>query len=347
VLLCLFLSNRFSYLEIYHHRNKCFLFFFLFSFSPPRSLQVFDNSRENTVDPDSQMEHLAYNMELCRRTAALDPQHRRADKTMLVMHMKDFSIFNQPPMSVTKETVTILGTAFPESLGTCVILDPPPYFKVFWALVSPLIDPKTRSKVYLMSGDLGPGSPNDGLLNELIGPSWQELTGAGGAGVVASAFSPKHKKLVPCSPGFDPLQYWPSVLEREGAFAALVHQQLHEQQQQQQQKLQKLQFSAGGQQQQPQPQQGAFASSLPQPQSCCCFFCPLPSTSPFYSSSIRAARSCLNAQSAPSCCSFLTLSSLLLLLPLLLLLLLLRRRRRIAPLSPPVLVDVYHARKRR
>jgi len=256
VLLCLFLSNRFSYLEIYHHRNKCFLFFFLFSFSPPRSLQVFDNSRENTVDPDSQMEHLAYNMELCRRTAALDPQHRRADKTMLVMHMKDFSIFNQPPMSVTKETVTILGTAFPESLGTCVILDPPPYFKVFWALVSPLIDPKTRSKVYLMSGDLGPGSPNDGLLNELIGPSWQELTGAGGAGVVASAFSPKHKKLVPCSPGFDPLQYWPSVLEREGAFAALVHQQLHEQQQQQQQKLQKLQFSAGGQQQQPQPQQG-------------------------------------------------------------------------------------------
>jgi hypothetical protein len=49
--------------------------------------QVFDNSRENTLDPERQMEHLAFNMELCRRTALLDPQKRNADKIMLLMHM--------------------------------------------------------------------------------------------------------------------------------------------------------------------------------------------------------------------------------------------------------------------
>ena len=88
-----------------------------------RPVMVFDNSRENEADPGAMMEYLAFNMELCVRTAAL--VGRRCDKIMLLMHMSDFSIFNQPPMAVTKETITIVATSFPEFLGTCVILNPP------------------------------------------------------------------------------------------------------------------------------------------------------------------------------------------------------------------------------
>jgi hypothetical protein len=155
-----------------------------------RAVMVLDNSRENCNDANAMVEYLAFNMELCARTAFVgqpDDGQPRADKIMLVLHMSDFSIFNQPPMvtgaeriiyvheilyflfqhviktfavslckralplcvkAVTKETITILGSAFPESLGTAVVLNPPLYFTTFWALISPLIDPQTREKVY-------------------------------------------------------------------------------------------------------------------------------------------------------------------------------------------------------
>lgn len=87
---------------------------------------VFDNSRENMSDQESMVEFLAYNMELCKRTAQL--AGKGTDKMMLFMHMSDFSIFNQPAMAVTKETIFTLSLGFPESLGTCVILNPPIYF---------------------------------------------------------------------------------------------------------------------------------------------------------------------------------------------------------------------------
>lgn len=50
-----------------------------------RAVMVFDNSRENTLDPDVMVDFLAWNMELCRRTSFLDGQ--KADKLILLMHM--------------------------------------------------------------------------------------------------------------------------------------------------------------------------------------------------------------------------------------------------------------------
>ena len=50
-----------------------------------RAVMVFDNSRENVNDADVMIEFLAYNMDLCRRTALLDD--RNADKIMLFMHL--------------------------------------------------------------------------------------------------------------------------------------------------------------------------------------------------------------------------------------------------------------------
>lgn len=138
---------------------------------------------------------------------------------MLFMHMTEFSMFNNPPMKVTKETITILSVAFPESLGTCVIMNAPAAFRLLWSAVSGFIDPKTKSKVFLLSGDISDGSANDETMRRIVGDSWKELTGAGQP-VLSSSFNRKSKRVAPASPGFDPDRYWPTVLEREAAWAA-------------------------------------------------------------------------------------------------------------------------------
>ena len=181
---------------------------------------VFDNSKENITDANQMMEFLAWNMELCMRTAQAS-----ADKVMLFMHMTEFSLFNQPPMSVTQETLTILSTAFPESLGTCVVFNPPAYFRVFWKTISRFIDPKTASKVFLLSGDISSGSQNDDLMNNVIGSEWKQLTGAGRP-TLSTPFSPKARKNINASPGFDIDVYWPTVLRREEAWAKCAAEKL-------------------------------------------------------------------------------------------------------------------------
>jgi len=67
-----------------------------------RPVMVLDNSRENCNDANAMIEYLAFNMELCSRTAFVHRPSGKplADKIMLVLHMSDFSIFNQPPMVI-------------------------------------------------------------------------------------------------------------------------------------------------------------------------------------------------------------------------------------------------------
>ena len=110
-----------------------------------RAVMIFDNSRENTTSATDMIEYLAWNMELCYRTM----DRSRSDKIMLLMHLTSFSIFNNPPSAVTKETIQILSGSFPESLGVCILLDAPGYFRAFYSMIKNFVDPKTLSKVIL------------------------------------------------------------------------------------------------------------------------------------------------------------------------------------------------------
>lgn len=184
-----------------------------------RPVMVFDNTVENADCPEEMIEYLAYNMELCQRTALL--AGKGADKMMLFLHMKNFNVFSQPPMAVTKEVIRILSAVYPESLGCAVLLDTPAYFSTLWRLVSQLVDAKTRGKVYCLSGSIDDGSENDKLMRRVLGDDWKLLTGAGSS-VVAQGFSKKHKKLIDASVGFDIDAYWPTVMHREQAFATYL-----------------------------------------------------------------------------------------------------------------------------
>lgn len=80
-----------------------------------RPVMVLDNSRENCTDANAMVEHLAFNMELCARTAFVErlaDGQPQADKIMLVMHMSDFSIFNQPPMVNLENHLNAVGHCF-------------------------------------------------------------------------------------------------------------------------------------------------------------------------------------------------------------------------------------------
>jgi len=164
-----------------------------------RSVIVFDNSVQNTKDHVGQVRLLAYSLEFALRQCA-----PHSDKICLVVKLNNFSLLNNPSWAVTKETIRMLGNCYPETLGLCVVYRPPQVFSAIWSIASPLIDPRTSSKVMFVTGDVSEGSSNDRMLSELIAPEWRTLCGC-----ETPVLYPK------CTAGFDPTRYWDSVLERE------------------------------------------------------------------------------------------------------------------------------------
>lgn len=116
----------------------------------------------------------AFSLEMATLTMPRD-----RDKYVVFMHLDQFSFLNCPDLSTTKETALMLTTAFPERLGHCVCYHPPRIFHTVFALLKRLglLDERTTSKVILIYGDSAPGTANDTLLTDVIGPHWRQLVG--------------------------------------------------------------------------------------------------------------------------------------------------------------------------
>ena len=134
------------------------------------------NTVQNTSDVDNQMRFLAWNMD----SLAAD-MHNGVEKYCILIHLWDFSLFNCPPMTSTRETLQMLTTCYPERMGHCVAIGPPSVFKTFYNMVSPLIDSKTQGKMVFLTGDCRAGSKNDETMKFLVvreweGPQWEGPT---------------------------------------------------------------------------------------------------------------------------------------------------------------------------
>lgn len=163
-----------------------------------RSVLVFDNAVQNTKCVDDQMTFLAWNLEF-----AIKLMKPNVDKYLVFLHLRAFSIFNNPPLAATKETINMLCNCYPERLGHCIAYQPPIYFRIFFNTVKAFLDPKTASKVVFIIGDVSEGSENDLKMRELIGDNWKEMVGA------------EKQPLKPGSgPGYDHDAYWPTVMSR-------------------------------------------------------------------------------------------------------------------------------------
>jgi hypothetical protein len=162
-----------------------------------RSVLILDNTVENTNSVDDQMTFLAWNLEYAIKRM---PSH--VDKYLVFMHLTNFSFFNTPPLSSTKETIHMVCSCFPERLGHCIVYQPPTVFRLFFNTVKGFLDPKTANKMIFLSGDMSDGSENDLRMRELIGDNWKVLTGAE---------QPTLSKNM--SPGYDHEKHWPSVMQ--------------------------------------------------------------------------------------------------------------------------------------
>ncbi|KIV99448.1 hypothetical protein, variant [Verruconis gallopava] len=69
------------------------------------------------------------------------------ESVALLINYKDTSNSKNPPMSQSRQVLSILQTHYPERLGRALISDLPWYVTTFYKLISPFIDPVTKSKM--------------------------------------------------------------------------------------------------------------------------------------------------------------------------------------------------------
>jgi len=179
-----------------------------------RGILILDGSAENSIDVPDNMRFLAYNVEAARYSCA-----EGVDKLCVICNLENLSILNSPPTSSVLETAEILQTVFPESLGTCIMWQPPQYFEVLYGMVRPLLDARTKKKVHVVRGDTSPGTENDLLMSGLFGAGWRESLGLG-LPRLERVYSDFFRREIDAGRGYVHASYWPTVLERDRERAA-------------------------------------------------------------------------------------------------------------------------------
>ena len=121
------------------------------------SLGLFD--RQTNVEMDN-MKHLVFNLEKAiactkRKSKQLGTSEQGLEKIILIMDFTHFSMATTPPMSVSKHTLTILQSHYPERVKTIYCFNAPFMFKAFWAMVKPFVDPVTKNKIVFVTGASG------------------------------------------------------------------------------------------------------------------------------------------------------------------------------------------------
>eukprot|EP01133_Synstelium_polycarpum_P010315 gene10315-12027_t len=105
---------------------------------------------ENTKNFEKQIQLVVYTLE---RAVEMMEASKGVEQIVLMIDFKDYSVFNAPPMSQSKQTLDILGNHFPERLGIAFLIDPPYVFNIFWNLIIPFVNKNTAKKVVFVKGD--------------------------------------------------------------------------------------------------------------------------------------------------------------------------------------------------
>eukprot|EP00123_Amoebidium_parasiticum_P008223 comp18657_c0_seq1/m.20299 comp18657_c0_seq1/g.20299 ORF comp18657_c0_seq1/g.20299 comp18657_c0_seq1/m.20299 type:complete len:297 (-) comp18657_c0_seq1:181-1071(-) len=120
---------------------------------------------QNTKNYAEQTRGTVYMIERCVRSMEA---HRGVEKLLLVIDFKDYSMMNAPPMSQSKEILTILMDHFPERLGDAVVVDAPLLFSMTYKALSPFLPPETKKKVHFLSGSAAEGHHKHKVLSAMI-----------------------------------------------------------------------------------------------------------------------------------------------------------------------------------
>lgn len=134
---------------------------------------------ENTMNEENNMRHLAFQIE---KAVACSNKNGHG-KICLVIDYEGFTLAKAPPMSTTKRTLDMLQRHYAERMYRAYVCNPPLYFRSFWALIKPFVDPITKQKVCFCSGKKGLQQ----IVDDMGGPDKAQLhleRCAGGVGTL-------------------------------------------------------------------------------------------------------------------------------------------------------------------
>ncbi|KAJ3236238.1 hypothetical protein HDU81_011081 [Chytriomyces hyalinus] len=97
---------------------------------------------ENTKTYDRQIRFSVYMLEKCIK---LMPDG--VEKVAVIIDYENLSLFNATPLSVSMKYMAVLSNHYPERLGVAVMVNASWYFSGFFKLLSPFLDPVTKSKL--------------------------------------------------------------------------------------------------------------------------------------------------------------------------------------------------------
>jgi len=157
-----------------------------------RSIVIFDNTVQNTHDPQAHMRFLAFNL-----NHALRRMSSPISKYVVFMHLTNFSLSNNPSWNVTKETLLMLVCAFAECCGHIILFGAPRVFRFVFNACKPFIDPNTFNKIIFIPDS----SEADQIIIPILGPDWRQLTGAS-----------QNRETPNSSPGYCHSRHWSKTL---------------------------------------------------------------------------------------------------------------------------------------
>jgi CRAL/TRIO domain len=104
-----------------------------------------------------------YTME---RAIAVTESHSvgQLEKIMVVLDFKTFKSSLAPSWNAIKRVATILQNRYPERLKKLVVIDPPFWMRTMYSLLSPFLDPETKAKFVVVSGD----AKKQSILSEFV-----------------------------------------------------------------------------------------------------------------------------------------------------------------------------------
>ncbi|KJE90365.1 hypothetical protein CAOG_01687 [Capsaspora owczarzaki ATCC 30864] len=105
---------------------------------------------QNTKNYAEQVRYTVHHLEQAMRSMNL---HEGVEQMTLLIDFQGYSVMNAPPMSQTKEVMSILLNCYPERLGLALMVDAPFLFNMAYKVVYPFLPTETRKKIHFISGN--------------------------------------------------------------------------------------------------------------------------------------------------------------------------------------------------
>eukprot|EP00049_Salpingoeca_infusionum_P014399 m.269027 g.269027 ORF g.269027 m.269027 type:complete len:396 (-) comp15664_c0_seq4:3295-4482(-) len=103
---------------------------------------------QNTTNYDEQVQQSIYTLE--RSVNSMDAS-RGVTQHHLITDFKGYSMFNAPPMHVTKRVLSVLMDRYPERLAACFFVDAPFLFSTVYKIIKAFLPEATKRKIFFVS----------------------------------------------------------------------------------------------------------------------------------------------------------------------------------------------------